>query len=63
MAVADFPFSDKIAAGQRPLISSNMPHNYALLVQMCWSQSPAQRPPFEQVVARMESLSHELAVL
>lgn len=55
--------ADKIATGQRPPLSSNMPPTYALLVQMCWSQSPAQRPPFEQVVARMESLSQELAVL
>lgn len=49
-----------VLRGERPPVPSNMPPQYALLMQRCWDPDAAKRPTFEQVVACLELLLDNL---
>jgi hypothetical protein len=49
-----------VLRGERPPVPTNMPPQYALLMQRCWDPDPSKRPTFEQVVACLELLLDNL---
>jgi len=40
--------------GIRPPIPVNTPDDFALLIEECWSENPYDRPPFDEIVTRLE---------
>jgi hypothetical protein len=49
-----------VLRGERPPVPSGMPPQYALLMQRCWDDDPAQRPSFEQIITCIELLLDNL---
>ena len=62
---AELPWSDcdlnkmvhkVLALDQRPPIPSDMPKEYAQIVQVCWATDPASRPEFEELLPILRDL-------
>ena len=52
------PYSvfDSILKGKRPTINEkDIPEAYSNLIQECWSQDPAKRPTFDQIVDKLKT--------
>lgn len=45
-----------VALGQRPAIPPTCPHEWAQLMQQCWSDIPGQRPSFSSILSLLPSL-------
>lgn len=49
-----------VVRGERPPVPSNMPTEYAMLMQNCWEADAAKRPTFTQLLQCMELLLDNL---
>jgi hypothetical protein len=40
--------------GCRPTVPGHMPPDFQALMQQCWDTDAAQRPPFDEVLRRLQ---------
>jgi serine/threonine protein kinase len=50
-----------LVRGARPAFPAGAPPAYAALAQACWAHCPAERPPFSEVVARLQDMADGMA--
>lgn len=48
-------FYQMVANGGRPELPDDVPENYKNLIERCWSQSPSDRPTFDEIVNELKS--------
>lgn len=48
-------FSDRIQKGERPQFSVPIPHPFKELIESAWSQNPADRPTFSEIVEQLRT--------
>eukprot|EP01105_Mastigella_eilhardi_P018433 TRINITY_DN4269_c0_g1_i2.p1 TRINITY_DN4269_c0_g1~~TRINITY_DN4269_c0_g1_i2.p1 ORF type:complete len:393 (-),score=98.89 TRINITY_DN4269_c0_g1_i2:53-1231(-) len=51
---------DAYVSGQRPEIPSIIPDHWRALIESCWSDDPAARPLFQEIVKRLEKIEGDL---
>ncbi|EGG14208.1 SH2 domain-containing protein [Cavenderia fasciculata] len=57
------PFSDAICNKRiRPPIPSNIPRSLSVLMQRCWDHDPSVRPPFSEVVEKMNEVLIDIGI-
>ncbi len=49
-----------VGKGSRPQIPADTPAPLAELIQACWAPTPEQRPPFSEIVPRLNRLHEEM---
>ncbi|KAK8872167.1 hypothetical protein M9Y10_007929 [Tritrichomonas musculus] len=45
----------KITKGDRPLIPETLPKTYKSFIESCWSESPEDRPTFEEIITELKT--------
>lgn len=52
-----------VMEGQREEIPEECPPGYAQLIEKCWHQDPAQRPPITEVLEIIKSIKQQIFVV
>ncbi len=53
---------DMVKSGKRPPIPGDCPVSVRILIETCWSQDPAKRPPFSDIRKMLQKVASDIGV-